>query len=102
MNKQQQQYYQQQQQYYQHYYAQFQPPQPATYNRANTILWLLLAGGLGAHRFYTGRPGIAILIVLVTLIGAASGHIWLVLLWPGVDLILLLSRKFRDRYGRYV
>lgn len=46
------------------------------------LLWFFV-GGLGGHRFYLGRPGTAVAILLLTLVGAVT-------LVVGVGLFLLL------------
>jgi TM2 domain-containing membrane protein YozV len=55
------------------------------------ILGLLL-GGLGAHRFYLGYPGIAVLQILVTILTLGVGALWGVI--EGI-LILAGSDSFR-------
>ena len=52
-----------------------------------TILLLVLLGGFGAHRFYVGKPGTAILFIF-TLGGLG--------LWGLYDLILIVTGNFKD------
>ena len=52
----------------------------------------LLLGGLGAHRFYLGYPGIAVLQILVTILTLGVGALWGVI--EGI-LILAGSDSFR-------
>lgn len=59
------------------------------------ILWLFL-GGLGAHRFYIGRPGsglaiLALMVLGVTLTPSPVGSLFLVIgvIWVIVDLFLI-------------
>ncbi len=54
------------------------------------LLLLLLLGGLGAHRFYVGKPGTAILFI-VTLGGLGF--------WGLYDLIMIATGKFKDSSG---
>ena len=56
-----------------------------------TLLLLLLLGGFGAHRFYVGKPGTAILFIF-TLGGLG--------LWSLVDLIMIIVGSFKDKEGR--
>ena len=81
------------------------PPPPRSHTRKvrdskasdRTILpAFLLAfflGMLGAHRFYVGKTGsaIAMLVLTVTLIGA-----WISLVWHIVDWIMIITSNFRD------
>ncbi|HSP23999.1 MAG TPA: NINE protein, partial [Saliniramus sp.] len=47
------------------------------------LLWLFL-GGLGGHRFYLGRTGSAVAMLLLTLVGAIT-------LIVGVGVVILLG-----------
>ena len=74
-----------------------------------------LAGGLGAHRFYTGRwlSGLMLFsgfVALLSLLPLGYAEQWLVLacalvwflitfVWAGVDCIYLASGKFKDVKG---
>ena len=55
------------------------------------LCWLL--GVFGAHRFYVGKIGTAILMIL-TLGGLG--------LWTLIDLIIIILGIFRDKEGRTV
>ena len=62
------------------------------------VLWFFL-GGFGAHRFYVGKIGSGVGMVVALLLG------WLLfflptLIWCLVDLILILTGKFKDSEGR--
>lgn len=57
-----------------------------------TVLLWLLAGTLGAHRFYLGHYGIGILYLLT---GALCGIGWL------IDGILLLTGELQPKNGKY-
>ena len=50
----------------------------------------LLLGGLGIHRFYVGKIGTAILMILT--FGGLG-------LWWLIDLIIIITGKFQDRQG---
>jgi TM2 domain-containing membrane protein YozV len=48
-------------------------------------------GGLGAHRFYVGKVGTALLMIL-TLGGVG--------IWVLIDFIMILTGSFKDKEGR--
>ena len=56
-----------------------------------TLLLCLFAGGLGAHRFYTGHTVIGI-VQLVTCGGLGF--------WALFDLIMIITGKYTDAQGR--
>lgn len=55
-----------------------------------TLLLLLFLGGFGAHRFYVGKPGTAILFMFT-----GGGF----LIWWIIDLIAILNGSFTDSDG---
>jgi TM2 domain-containing membrane protein YozV len=57
------------------------------------LLLCIFLGGLGAHRFYAGKIGTAILMI-VTLGGVG--------IWWLIDLITIIVGKFRDKNGNYI
>ena len=61
--------------------------------RLVTLLLCWFFGALGLHRFYVGKIGTAILMI-VTLGGLG--------LWVLIDLIVILVGSFRDKRGRVV
>ena len=63
-------------------------------SRLGALLFCLLLGVFGAHRFYVGKYGTAILTTLT--IGGVFG------IWPIVDAILIIIGSFRDKRGRRV
>ena len=63
-------------------------------SRLGTLLFCLLLGVFGAHRFYVGKIGTGVLTILT--FGGGFG------IWPLVDLILIAIGSFRDKDGRRV
>jgi TM2 domain-containing membrane protein YozV len=53
----------------------------------------IFLGAFGAHRFYTGKIGTAILMIL-TLGGVG--------IWALIDLITIAIGKFRDKDGNFI
>jgi TM2 domain-containing membrane protein YozV len=58
-----------------------------------TLLLCIFLGGIGVHRFYVGKIGTAILMIL-TLGGLG--------IWWLIDLITIIVGKFRDKNGNYI
>lgn len=58
-----------------------------------TLLLCIFLGGIGVHRFYTGHTLIGIL-QLITLGGCG--------VWTLIDLILILTNKFKDSNGNLI
>lgn len=59
-------------------------------NFVATLLLCLLLGGLGIHRFYVGKIGTGILMI-ITLGGLG--------IWVLIDLIMIAIGKFTDKEG---
>ena len=66
---------------------------PLPKSRLGALLFCLLVGVFGAHRFYVGKIGTAILMVLT--FGGMG-------LWAVVDFIMIVLGSFRDAQGRLV
>ncbi len=62
-------------------------------SRLAAVLFCFLLGVFGAHRFYVGKIGTGILM-LVTFGGFG--------IWTLIDLILIIVGSFRDKEGRLV
>lgn len=58
-----------------------------------TILLCFFLGSLGIHRFYVGKIGTGILM-LITLGGLG--------IWTLIDLIMIITGNFRDSEGRRI
>ncbi len=58
-----------------------------------TLLLVLFVGSIGVHRFYAGKIGTGILM-LVTLGGCG--------IWTIIDLIMIATGKFTDMNGKVI
>ena len=58
-----------------------------------TLILCLLLGGLGVHRFYVGKVGTGILMLL-TLGGLG--------IWSLIDVIVIAMQKFKDGDGAVI
>ena len=65
------------------------------HSRTVTLLLCLFLGGFGAHRFYVGKSGTAVALLILTFCGFGG-------LWAFIDLIMILAGSFTDNYGRFV
>ena len=62
-------------------------------NWLTTLLLCIFLGGLGGHRFYAGKIGTAILM-LVTCGGCG--------IWTLIDLIMIIMGNFTDKDGNAI
>lgn len=60
---------------------------------AATLLFCILLGPLGAHRFYVGKIGTGILMLLT--MGGLG-------IWVLIDFILIISMRFQDKEGYFI
>ena len=75
-------------------------------SRLATALLALFLGEFGAHRFYIGKTGTAIVMLVLALIGWATvwflvGIPFLVIvgIWSLIDFILAVAGKMKDKDG---
>lgn len=66
-------------------------------------------GTLGAHRFYLGKIGTGILMLLLTIIGAATAvfyvgwvFVGIVGIWDLIDFIVIIIGRMKDGQGKFV
>ena len=57
-----------------------------------TLLLCLFLGVVGGHRFYAGKIGTAIIMILLSLTGISE-------IWALIDLIMIILSKFKDKQG---
>jgi TM2 domain-containing membrane protein YozV len=62
-------------------------------SRLVALLFCILLGWIGVHRFYVGKIGTGVLMVVT--IGGLG-------IWTLIDLILIAVGSFRDKEGRRV
>lgn len=62
-------------------------------NWLTTLLLCIFLGGFGAHRFYAGKIGTAILMI-VTCGGCG--------IWTLIDLIMIIMGNFKDSEGNII
>ena len=65
----------------------------SAYSRAIALIFVILLGVFGGHRFYVGRPGSAVAMIL-TLGGLG--------IWWLMDIVIVASGQFRDYEGKRV
>ncbi len=74
-----------------------------------TLLTLLVVGIFGAHRFYLGKVGTAVAMLVLGVLGVVTiwfgfGAIFLIVvgIWAFVDFILAVAGKAKDKKGKPV
>ena len=75
-------------------------------SKTAAALLAFFLGSLGIHRFYVGKVGTGIVMLLLTIIGSATyafvvGIFILIAveLWVLIDFIMILMGKFKDKRG---
>jgi len=75
-----------------------QTPEKQTSEKQKTtaILLALFLGTLGIHRFYVGKTGTGVIMLLLTLtiVGVYISGIWAI-----IDLVMIILDKFKDGNG---
>ena len=78
-------------------------------NKSKVVAALLsfFLGGLGIHRFYLGRVGSGIAMLILSILGWLTavliiGYVFLAIvgIWDLVDFIRILCNSLRDKQGR--
>jgi len=62
-------------------------------NYIASLLFCFFLGTLGIHRFYVGKIGTGILMILTV------GGLYI---WQLIDLILIIAGQFLDKQGRFI
>jgi TM2 domain-containing membrane protein YozV len=62
-------------------------------NWLTCLLLCIFLGYFGGHRFYTGKIGTAILMIIT----AGGCGIWII-----IDLVMIISGKFKDANGNFI
>ena len=78
-----------------------QPVMTSEKSFVTLLLLCLFLGAVGAHRFYAGRIGSAIALLLLTIFSPCTFLISLAVtsIWSFVDLIVIICGKFTDGKG---
>lgn len=70
-------------------------------DRGIALILAILTGPLGVHRMYVGDTGGGLAMLALALLGGCLIFPWFLLgIWWLFDIIMIISGKFRDRYGR--
>jgi len=75
---------------------------------ATTLLaWFL--GWVGAHRFYVGKTGTAVVMLILGIVGVATAWIFVgipiliaVEIWAFIDFIFAITGRMRDKEGKLI
>lgn len=78
-------------------------------SRLATTLLAFFLGGFGAHRFYLGKIGTAVVMLVLTIIGYATfmfivGYAFLAAtgIWAFVDFIMAVAGVMKDKEGKVI
>ena len=81
-------------------------------SRTATALLCFFFSILGIYRFYAGKAGTGVLMLLLTIVGsillvtpimiAGAIILWVLGLWAFIDFIMILVGKFKDKNGLYI
>ena len=64
--------------------------------KTTAILLAFFLGALGIHRFYVGKTGTGIIMLLLTLTIIGIYISWI---WATIDLVMIILDKFKDGKG---
>jgi TM2 domain-containing membrane protein YozV len=73
--------------------------QPSDKSRAAAFLFAFFLGTFGVHRFYVGKIGTGITMLILTL---SLFGILITAFWALIDWIIIVSGGFRDADGRLI
>jgi len=64
--------------------------------KTTAILLAFFLGALGIHRFYVGKTGTGVIMLLLTLTIIGIYISWI---WATIDLVMIILDKFKDGKG---
>lgn len=62
-------------------------------SRLATLLFAIILGGLGGHRWYVGKQGTALLQITCWIVFPV------LFVWVWIDIIMIISGSFKDKQG---
>jgi TM2 domain-containing membrane protein YozV len=73
-------------------------------SRTTVLLLCLFLGGLGIHRFYVGKIGSGVAMLLMSILSPFTLFISLfaVGIWATIDLIMIIVGTFKDGEGNNI
>ena len=73
--------------------------EPSSKSRVAALLFAFFFGTFGIHRFYVGKKGSAIvmLILAISIVGTAVAYIWSL-----IDFIFIAAGNFEDKEGKKI
>jgi len=77
-------------------------------SRLATSLQAWFVGEFGASRFYVGKMGTVVLMLVISVLGFSAGVMlgvlscWAVAIWALIDFIVAVTGNFRDSQGKIV
>ena len=76
-------------------------------SKSTAALLAFFLGGFGAHRFYVGKSGSAVVMLIMAIVGILLSCVYIGLplcfavgIWSFVDFIIILTGGFTDSLGR--